>query len=372
MNASPTSGLVSNPILSQRERRLARVGILGTPEPESCALARFTAGLARALSAQGVDVRVVGDAASPYASDEPLERADVAIVQHDVRAGTSGADAVVDLLDGLSVPSIVIIRSVPATATAQQRSDLEAIAASASRLVVMCDAACLRLHQDYDVDRQKIAMIPHGATVPAAARMKRPSRPTLLTWGWLAPGDGVERVIDVMASLKDVPGRPRYLIAGPTHPHVLAVEGETYREARVEQARSSGVADSVTFDSGYYDGAMLATLLQQSSVVVLPYDCREKVTSGVLVESIAHGRPVVATAFPHASELLSSGAGAVVDHDDAAGLAATLRQIVTQPRLSGAMAAEARRMAPDFAWSTVAGAYLRLAQRLLADDPVRA
>ncbi|BBY44118.1 glycosyltransferase [Mycolicibacterium celeriflavum] len=331
-------------------------------------MARFTSGLSRALSAQGVDVGVVGDAASPYASDEPLDRADVAIVQHDLRT----TDDVVAILDGLSVPSIVIIRSVPKSPTAQERSDLEAIASSASRLVVMSDAACRRLHQDYDVDRQKIATIPHGATVPVAAHMKRPSRPTVLTWGWLAPGDGVERVIEVMASLKDVPGRPRYLIAGPTHPHTLAVEGETYREARMEQAHTSGVADSVSFDPRYYDGAMLATLLQQSSVVVLPYDCREKVTSGVLVESIAHGRPVVATAFPHASELLSSGAGAVVDHDDSAGLAATLRQIVTQPRLAGAMAAEARRMAPELAWSTVAGAYLRLAQRLLADEPVRA
>ena len=40
-----------------------------------------------------------------------------------------------------------------------------------------------------------------------------------------------------------------------------------------------------------------------------PYDTRDQVTSGVLVDAIAAGRPVIATAFPHAVELLGSGAG---------------------------------------------------------------
>jgi glycosyltransferase involved in cell wall biosynthesis len=192
-----------------------------------------------------------------------------------------------------------------------------------------------------------------------------------LTWGLLHPGKGLERVIDAMPSLNDVPGRPRYLVAGPTHPEVLAADGETYRDARIEQARRSGVADSVSFDPGYYDGSMLTALVQQSSVVVLPYDSKEQVTSGVLVDAIANGRPVVATAFPHAVELLNSGAGIVVDHDDPVALASALRQIVTQPRLAGSMAAEARRRAPEMAWPVVAGAYLRLAQHLLSDRRAR-
>ena len=48
-----------------------------------------------------------------------------------------------------------------------------------------------------------------------------------------------------MGSLKDLPGRPRYLVAGRTHPKVLAADGEAYRDARTEQARRGGVADSV-------------------------------------------------------------------------------------------------------------------------------
>ncbi|MCV7281756.1 glycosyltransferase [Mycolicibacterium flavescens] len=340
------------PVARQRVRRLS---ILDTPTPDACALARFGAGLSRAMERAHVDTRVV-DASL-------LGHADVAIVQHDCDAASG---ELADHVGRLSVPSIAVLHSVPKSPTAQQRSSVHAIAAAADRLVVMSRAAYACLSREYAVDRGRIAVVPYGATIPGPMRMKRPSRPTILTWGWLAPGDGVERVIDAMASLKDVPGQPRYVVAGPTHPRVLAVDGDSYRDARIEQARRTGVTGSVSLDARHYDGVMLSTLLQQAAVIVLPYDTTEQTASAVLVEAIAHGRPVVATAFPHAVELLSNGAGAVVDHDDADGLAAVLRQVVTQPRLSGAMAAEARRLAPDMAWSAVAAEYLRLANELVA------
>jgi glycosyltransferase involved in cell wall biosynthesis len=161
------------------------------------------------------------------------------------------------------------------------------------------------------------------------------------------------------------------LVAGRTHPKVLAADGEAYRDARMEQARSSGVSDSVHFDTGYRNVAMLSALIQSAAVVVLPYDSTDQVTSGVLVDAVASGRPVVATAFPHAVELLASGAGIVVAHDDPDALASALRRVLTQPRLAGDMAAEARRLAPEMAWPVVADAYLRLAHQLLVQRRAR-
>ena len=92
--------------------------------------------------------------------------------------------------------------------------------------------------------------------------------------------------------------RPRYLVAGQTHPKVLAAHGESYRRDRIEQAERHGISSSVVFDADYRDVASLTALIQSSKVVVLPYDSKDQVTSGVLVDAIAAGRPVVATAFP--------------------------------------------------------------------------
>jgi glycosyltransferase involved in cell wall biosynthesis len=132
------------------------------------------------------------------------------------------------------------------------------------------------------------------------------------------------------------------------------------------RAASAGVGPQVQFDAGYRGLPQLAELIRESSVVVLPYDSPDQVTSGVLVDAVAAGRPVVATAFPHAVELLASGAGLVVPQRDSVALAVALRRVLTEPGLARTMAAEARRIAPALAWPAVAGRYAALGEQLLA------
>jgi glycosyltransferase involved in cell wall biosynthesis len=355
--------------------------------PTPCGLATFSAGLAHGLSAKGTDVSVVrvadgaestgtavvgelvnGSSSSVAACSDLLNQRDVAVIQHafDVYGGVDGAE-ILDVIDGLRVPTIVVVHAVPKNPTARQRSVMETMAAKADRIVVMSEAANERLHTEYAVDRNKVTTIGRGATLPTVAPLKRAGRPTLLTWGLMRPGKGVERVIDAMSSLKELRGQPRYLVAGATHPKVLAVEGEAYREACIERARSTGVATAVSFDSIYRSTASLSALIQTSAAVVLPYDSTDQANSGVLVDALAAGRPVVATAFPHAVELLGSGAGVVVSHDDPEALAFALRRMLTDPRMTGDMAAEARRLAPTLGWPVAAAAFMTLARRLLAE-----
>ena len=389
LNALPSLRPLVFPAAERDVLRAPSFGILSTYPPTACGLATFSSALSDGLSANGADVTVVrvadgapsscdrvigelvnGSAKSCAASSQLLNKSDVVVIQYsdDVYGGADG-DEVVDIMAGLCVPSIVVAHSVPKSPTRHQRLVFDGIVALADRVVVMSDAGSRQLYRDFDVDRRKVITIPHGATLPTKVPLKRSGRPTLLTWGLLGPGKGVERVIDAMGSLQDLNGQPRYLIAGRTHPKVLATDGEAYRDARAEQARRSGVADSVYFDTAYRDRSSLTALLQSAAVVVLPYDSTDQVTSGVLVNAVASGRPVVATAFPHAVELLGTGAGIVVGHQDPDALASALRRVLTDPRISGSMAAEARRLAPTMAWPVVAKAYLDLAQRLLTGPP---
>lgn len=362
-------------------------GILGTYAPTVCGLATFSAALAKSLSTRGLNVSIVriadgtssidsdvvgeivpGSAPSIAAASALLNRSDVAVIQHEygIYGGPDG-DEVVEIMRGLTVPSIVVAHTVLKTPTPHQRSVFEDILALADRVVVMSESARHRLFAGFAVGRRKVSVIPHGAALPTGVPLKRSGRPTILTWGLLGPGKGVERVIDAMPSLKDLPQRPRYLVAGRTHPKVLATQGEAYRESLIAQAQRLGVADSVFFDAAYRTPKQLTELMQAAAVVVLPYDSREQVTSGVLVDSVAGGRPIVATAFPHAVELLGTGAGTVVGHDDPDALARALRKTLTNPRVAGTMASEARGLAPAMAWPVVADAYAVLAQRLVTE-----
>jgi glycosyltransferase involved in cell wall biosynthesis len=370
--------------------RARSFGILSSFPPTACGLATFTAALATGLSANDTQVGVVrvvdtdggasqsdrvagelvnGSRRSLVASSDLLNQFDVAVVQHEYGLyGGADGDEVLEILAGLHVPSIVIAHTILASPTPHQRSVLNEVAALADQVVVMTEAARIRLCGGFDIDASKVATIAHGAAIPTARVVPdRVDRPVILTWGLIGPGKGIERAIEAMRTLHDLPMRPRYLVAGQTHPKVLATHGESYRRARIDQAERHGISSSVVFDADYRDVASLTSLIQSSKVVVLPYDSKDQVTSGVLVDAIAAGRPVVATAFPHAVELLSSGAGLVVDHDDPEAMALALRRVLTSPELATKMAAEASRIAPSLGWSVVAGQYLRLANGLLAE-----
>ncbi len=366
-------------------RRRVAYGIVSTYPPTRCGLATFTAALTGGLLELGATVGVVrvadggpcgdprvlselenGVSASIDGAIDSLAGCDVAIVQHEYGLyGGRDGDEVVEVLRGLAVPSIVVAHTVLRQPTAHQRLVLEEVADAADAVVVMTEAARRRLCSGFGVDHSKVNTIAHGATLPAPSEPAMTPTPTLLTFGLLGQGKGIEWVIDALVDLGDLRPRPRYVVAGRTHPKVALREGERYREMLTRRAWSNGVATWVTFDDTYRDVASLTRMIQAATVVVLPYDSPDQVTSGVLVEAVAAGRPVVATAFPHAVELLAGGAGLLVPHRDPVALASAVRRVLTEPGLATSMTATASRVAPSFGWTQIAAQYSDLAEALI-------
>jgi glycosyltransferase involved in cell wall biosynthesis len=374
----------TTPMLRRRPAR--KFAMISTYPPTACGIATFAAALGGGLEERGAEVGIVrvggpredsNDRVIAQFSDvdgmlsgEALARlheADVVVVQHEygIYPGRDG-ESIVAALAAIERPTIVVAHTILEHPTSHQRSVLEDVVRFCDALVVMTEAGRTRLCSGFDVDPSKISVIPHGAAVVAVSE-PRPHRlhPLLLTWGLLGPGKGIEWAIDALALLKNLNPHAVYRIAGDTHPKVAALEGESYREMLARRALGRGVSDNVQFDAGYRDLPALAELISEASIVVLPYDSPDQVTSGVLVDAIAAGRPVVATAFPHAIELLSSGAGIVVPRRDPVALANALRTILSNPRLAESMAAEARRLAPSLAWSSVAARYATLGEKFI-------
>jgi polysaccharide biosynthesis protein PslF len=247
---------------------------------------------------------------------------------------------------------------VPHSPTREQKAILEAIVESTERTIVMSNAASLRLASGYDVDPSRIRVIPHGANPDLAGPAgHRGERPVVLSWGLIGPGKGLETAIGAFAWLGEVTTRPRYVILGDTHPKVKAQQGDRYLQGLVAQAERAGVSDIVEFDQRYLDRESLIEMVRSVDMVLIPYDSREQVTSGVLVEAIVAGKPVVATAFPHAVELLGTGAGIVVPHEDPEAMAAAMRRILNDPDLARQMGETARSVGASMYWPAVAASY---------------
>ncbi len=364
-------------------------GVLSTYPPTQCGLATFSQALVTHLEGSAASVGVVRvvdsvqpaerlvahqlvltEAGAARGAAAALNTYDVAVVQHEygIFGGRDGAD-VLDVLAMVRVPVVAVLHTVLAAPTPHQHHVLARVVQAASIAVTMTETARQRLIDGWGVDPARVTVIAHGAVDNRAGVDDLPRRaaPTVLTWGLLGEGKGIEWALEAMASLTDLVPRPVYRVVGETHPRVVERDGEAYRERLAESVRALGIGSMVEFDGRYLDGPSLRRVVRQADLVLLPYDSRDQVTSGVLTEAVVAGKPVVSTSFPHAVELLSGGAGILVPQRDPGAIASAVRRVLTEPGLAQRMAGTSRSLASALLWPSVADQYVDLGRGLLAD-----
>ncbi len=359
------------------------VTLVGTYPPTACGLATYTNNLFHAIAAPGsgwhsqvvrvldryevdtsdeVSAEWIGNDESSLANAiDVADRSDVIILQHEfgLFAGIDGDD-VLNFVHGVRRPVVVVLHTVLAEPTIHQRAVLEEVMDVASAIIVQSDAALTRLSAHYSFDRLKLSVIPHGAAANFSVAPNTRKEPTILTWGLIGPGKGIEHAIDALALMRHRHSAPKYVIAGETHPKVREHSGERYRNQLIARAHALGVSSRVHFLNQHFDWSTLRALIRTADVVMLPYDSREQVTSGVLVEAVASAKPVVATNFPHARELLAHGGGLIVPQGDPAAMAAAMERILYEPGLAATMSEAARRQARELLWPEVGARYRSL------------
>ena len=259
------------------------IAILSTYPPTQCGIATFSQSLVNALLRQDAKVNVVRLIDEPsYRPSKAvirqhlaghelsvtravLNRHDVVIVQHEFGIfGGEDGEEILYLISEIHVPVIVVMHTVLTTPTEHQRFIFERIIDRADALVTMTNAGRDNLLNHYEVDPERVHVISHGSADLRSENLKRTdnARPTILTWGLLSEGKGIEWGIDALALLADLNPKPRYIVAGQTHPKVKAREGERYRNFLLKRATDNGVIDDVEFVDSYLESEALKTLIQ--------------------------------------------------------------------------------------------------------------
>lgn len=184
----------------------------------------------------------------------------------------------------------------------------------------------------------------HGAT----------DRPIVLFLGRLQPIKGVDVLIDAVAR---APGVDVWIAGdGPEH------------ECLLERARAARLRVSFL---GRIDRRTRRAALEASDAVVIPSRIepggRMEGTPVVCAESMASGRPVIATRTGGLASAVDDGVtGVLVDPDDSAALAGVLRRFASDAAWRRHLADGARTAAPRFEMTATASAFDRIVGEAIA------
>jgi glycosyltransferase involved in cell wall biosynthesis len=285
-------------------------------------------------------------------------RCDVALIQVDRHTPMAPME---EFLRELSVPVILSVDDVPQGGTDEARV-LASLAARVAAIVVPSEVARRRVESQAG-QQVTVEVVPHGSSFQALEPRPEPRR-QLVTWGFMEPGIGAERVIRSLTLLADLDPPPRYRLIGVTDPGWNSRDISSLRSAISAAAHRLGVSDQVEIVPILHSRAKLASEIEASDLIVLPYDATERAASRILTEAVSTGRPVIATAFPGAIEFLATGAGTTVAHDSDEEMADAIRLYLTDDGEYQRAARVARALSPSLGWEEAARRYANLISTL--------
>jgi glycosyltransferase involved in cell wall biosynthesis len=369
-----------------------RIAVVGNHLPRQCGIATFTTDLCDALAteygASGLQVAAVNDPQSTYlyparvrsqiAEDDlasyratahslNARNVDVVCLQHEygIFGGKAGSH-VLELLHHLTMPVVTTLHTVLRQPDPEQRSVMLQIAARSNRLIVMSEYSSRVLQDVFGVSAAKIDLIPHGIpnlpfVEPEVYKdaLALADKLVLLTFGLLSPNKGFENVIQALPQILAHHKNAVYVIAGATHPHVRAREGDRYRDQLQALARGLGVERQVIFHNRFVTPQEMASLVGSADIYITPYCHEAQAVSGTLAYAMGAGKAIVSTPYWHAAELLNDGRGVLVPFENPAAIAAAAIELLDDDAKRFAMRKRAYLYARKMVWNQVAQSYMR-------------
>ncbi|MFL6738845.1 MAG: glycosyltransferase [Sphingomicrobium sp.] len=385
------------------ERSAARNGrppfrhlaLIGNALPRKCGLATYTSDVAEALRAlypaMKLDHYAMDDGSGDFypssiatidaesldayhAAAKRIEAsgAEAIWLQHEygIFGGTAGSH-ILELVGATDLPLILTLHTVLEQPNEEQEVVLRRLIDRAERTIVMASTGADILKQRYGVASDRLKVVPHG--VPDrpnrnADEMKPrfgwQGRKVLMTFGLLALDKGIRHMIEAMPAIVDEHPEALYEIVGATHPNLVRKEGERHRRMLMDLARDLGVWDHVRFVDRFVEQEELLDMLQAADIYVTPYLNMAQVTSGTLSYAVAVGKPVIATPFVHAREILADGHGLLVPPSSAEALAEAALDLLNHDEKSRELSRKAYRRGRTMLWP-------RVVEQSLAGLPAR-
>jgi glycosyltransferase involved in cell wall biosynthesis len=367
----------------REDRTLA---VISTFPPTRCGLATYAEDLITALRAARADLRVLSVRVAASAKDlGPAEltvkRADVdawraaacflsahrvgvAILEHEFKifGGAYGSN-ILKLTEQHPCAIVTTLHTVSRQLRGPRLNVLRQLCAASDRIVVHTLESKILLHC-LGVDGTKIHVIPHGVPIvpfkwPKEIGQPAPHvRPLFLSFGHLRRSKGYGLAIEALARIRDDGIAFEYWIYGKDHPRRKSAA--TYRAELMARVHELALQNQIRFVDAYLTVQELANVVRACDVGILPYTRIEQASSGTLPFFLACGRPVVASAFRAAREMVDSRCGKLFPVGNRHCLYKALKQMASAAELRAEMMLQAHARAEAWRWDLVGKRYLEV------------
>lgn len=369
---------------------IKRVAFIGNYLPRQCGIATFTTDLSDAFSEQFPEIQsmviAMNDVLEGYSYGPKVryelrennlfdyERAANFLNQHAVDAislqhefgifGGKWGKYILTLLRNVNAPVVTTLHTVLEKPSREQYEVLREVARLSNRLVVMSEHSRNDLMTIYGVPGHKIDFIPHGIhDVPFVDpgfhkdKFGAEGRHVLMTFGLLSRNKGLEYVIEALPEVVERYPDLLYLVLGATHPHVVATEGQSYRESLQARVRELGLEDNVLFLDQFVTLKDLKEFIGAANIYITPYLDPEQVVSGTLAYTVGAGKAVISTPYRYAKELLDGGRGVLVPFRDSKAIAEKVLYLLDNETERNTIRKQAYLYGRSMIWPAVAQQY---------------
>jgi glycosyltransferase involved in cell wall biosynthesis len=227
-------------------------------------------------------------------------------------------------------------------------------------VVVHSEHGADRLREEFELDPDRVRVIPHGAfdyltrlpeERPLPEELHAVEGPVVLCFGLVRPYKGVDVLLE---AFREVEGAELWVVG------MARMSLEPLRELA---RRAPG---TVRFVPRFVTDPEIPAYFRRADLVVLPYRRIEQ--SGVLYTALAFGKPIVLTAVGGFVEFAERhGAARLVPPGDPQALAAAIRELLLDERARARLAGAATEAAAGpYSWDEAATRHLALYRQLLS------
>ena len=285
----------------------------------------------------------------------------IVVIQHEFGFFAKCENDFQYLLETVTKPVVLAFHTVLPKPGIELKTKVQKMCNAVEAIIIMTKTASKILKTDYEIQTNKITVIPHGThLVPhldktfLKEKYNIAGRNILSTFGLLSKGKSIETTLNALPKIIATYPDILFLIIGKTHPNVKIQEGEKYRDMLEEKVITLKLQHNVKFINQYVPLPVLLEYLQLTDVYLFTSNDPNQAVSGTFSYAISCGCPVISTPIPHANEVLKNEAGIIFEFGNSEKLADATIKLLDDEQLRKKISSNGLHKMASTAWENSA------------------